>query len=379
MADLSTCPPLSRESVIEARARIVAHVHVTPLLTAQSIDSIASVPQSEEALKGTQWEGLPPANPRIHFFFKCENLQRIGAFKARGGFNSLLRYQQETLKDAEASKDWKERGVVTHSSGNHAQAVALAARDLGIKARIVMPLVSMPNKIAAAEAYGAELVFSGYTLQEREAAVSDIVEKTGARFVPPFNHPDVLLGQGTLGLELQEQARSILDQTPEAGRLHAVILPCGGGGLLSGVATSCIGTGIKVFGAEPSYQGADDCRRGLAAGKRIDRVRSLTIADGLRTSVGEIPWSVISDRTKVAGVYAVTDEQIKKALRIVLERLKVVVEPSSTVPLAVALFNEDFRTMVEREASGGVFNLAVVFSGGNINLDAIGDLVREES
>ncbi|KAK7222351.1 hypothetical protein V2G26_010354 [Clonostachys chloroleuca] len=242
-----------------------------------------------------------------------------------------------------------------------------------------MPLVSMPNKIAAAEAYGAELVFSGYTLQEREAAVSDIVEKTGARFVPPFNHPDVLLGQGTLGLELQEQARSILDQTPEAGRLHAVILPCGGGGLLSGVATSCIGTGIKVFGAEPSYQGADDCRRGLAAGKRIDRVRSLTIADGLRTSVGEIPWSVISDRTKVAGVYAVTDEQIKKALRIVLERLKVVVEPSSTVPLAVALFNEDFRTMVEREASGGVFNLAVVFSGGNINLDAIGDLVREES
>ncbi|KFX99019.1 hypothetical protein V490_01989, partial [Pseudogymnoascus sp. VKM F-3557] len=158
------------------------------------------------------------------------------------------------------------------------------------------------------------------------------------------------------------------------GGLNGIITPCGGGGLLSGTALSAEGTGILVFGAEPEFEGADDCKRGLAAGKRIEVVKSLTIGDGLRTPVGAWPWKVISNEKLVRGVYSVTEEQIKATLRLVLERMKVVVEPSAVVGLAVALWNEDFRKVVEKEGAGEEFDLGVVFTGGNVNLGGFGKL-----
>jgi len=245
-----------------------------------------------------------------------------------------------------------------------------------------MPEISPAGKVAATKGYGANVVFSGSTSVEREAVAARVMAETGATLVPPYDHPDIVLGQGTLGLELQDQVAELMaegkkEEKDGRGRgkgLDAIIAPCGGGGMLSGVALSCEGTGIRVFGAEPSFQGADDCRRGLAAGKRVESVSTLTIADGLRTPVGAIPWSIIHDRGLVRAMYAVTEAQIAAALRLVLERMKVVVEPSAAVPLAVVLFNEEFRAMVEREAGPEGWDLGVVFSGGNVGLDKLGAL-----
>jgi threonine dehydratase len=258
----------------------------------------------------------------------------------------------------------------THAhAGNHAQALALAARESSIKAHIVMPTISVPQKIAATRGYGATVYFSGSTSVEREALAEKVISETGARLVPPYDHPDIMLGQGTMGIELQEQV---------TGGLDAIITPCGGGGMLSGVALSAEGTGIKVFGAEPSYQGADDGKRGYEAGQRVTGVSSLTVADGLRTPVGEWPWGVIYERRLVSGMYSVTEDEIKAALRLVLERMKVVVEPSACVGLAVALFDEDFRAMVEREGGDEGWDLGIVFSGGNVGVDALGRLFSQD-
>ncbi|CRK31673.1 hypothetical protein BN1708_018818, partial [Verticillium longisporum] len=190
------------------------------------------------------------AKPTLRLYFKCENLQRIGAFKARGAFHAIERLKLEP--------GWREgggaqRGVVTHSSGNHAQALALAARESSIPAHIVMPSVSRPNKVAATKGYGAIVYSSGSTSVEREAVANEVIAATGARLVPPYDHPDIMLGQGTMGLEFQDQARDLLP----AGKkdLDAIVTPCGGGGMLSGVALSCEGTGIRVYGSEPEYEG----------------------------------------------------------------------------------------------------------------------------
>jgi threonine dehydratase len=243
-----------------------------------------------------------------------------------------------------------------------------------------MPRISTPAKIAATQSYGARVLFSGSTAPEREAVVAEVIKDTGATLIPPYDHPHVMLGQGTAGLELQEQVAEAQKEAEKGekemgrGGLNAIIAPCGGGGLLSGTALSAEGTGIVVFGAEPEFEGADDCKRGLAAGKRIEAVKSLTVADGLRTPVGAWPWKVISDKKLVRGVYSVTEEQIKDTLRLVLERMKVVVEPSSVVGLAVALWNEDFRRVVEAEQGGEEWDLGVVFTGGNVNLEGLGKL-----
>ncbi|KAI1379315.1 tryptophan synthase beta subunit-like PLP-dependent enzyme [Hypoxylon crocopeplum] len=385
MAEIKTCPPLTRASVQEATHRISTHIHRTPVLSSRYIDSIVSSPQSPQSLKGTEWEGQEPATPRLRLLFKCENFQRIGAFKPRGAFNALLRFSEELARTNTVSADGKpEHGaastirIISHSSGNHAQAVALAAGELGLPAHIVMPSISTPAKIDATRAYGAEVHFSGPTPQERLKVVDALMADPNFRnvFVPPYDHPDTMIGQGTLGLELQEQASEVL---PSGERLHGIVTPCGGGGMLSGVALSCQGTGIQVFGSEPSQDGADDCRRGLLAGQRIEKVSSLTIADGLRTPVGAIPWSVISDPKLVAGMFAVTDDQIRRALGLVLQRMKILIEPSSAVPLAVALYNEDFRRIVEREhGPAGTYNLGLVVSGGNIDLKRIPELVLLE-
>ena len=267
-----------------------------------------------------------------------------------------------------------------------------------------MPTISTPSKIAATQGYGAKVYFSGSTSDEREAVVEDVIRDTGAVLVPPYDHPDIILGQGTMALELEEQVKEKITKHPTlsvhyrpkqdvttvqtngtdhvlnphtspsasgSGCLDAVIAPIGGGGMLSGIATALHGTGTRVFGAEPSFEGADDARRGLPANKRIPTVKTLTIADGLRTPVGEIPWTIISDKAKLRGIYAVTEEQIREALRLVLERMKVFVEPSAVVGLAVALYDEEFRGLVEREGGEEGWDIGIVLSGGNTTVEAI--------
>ncbi|CAG8888790.1 unnamed protein product [Penicillium egyptiacum] len=364
-----TSPAVAAQSLTPAAIQaayglIQPHVHRTPLLTCKTLDTIASTPQSTEALVGTLFEGQTPASPQFRFFFKCENFQRIGAFKARGAFHALLRLLEERGEEV------KRRGVITHSSGNHAQALALAASTLGIPAYVVMPRISTPSKIAGTQSHGAEVIFSGSTSVEREAVVAEIQAKTNAILVPPYDDFNIICGQGTTGLELEAQHA----EQSMSGTLDAVITPIGGGGLNSGVATWFSDKQTRVFGAEPSFEGADDCRRGLQAGKRVEAVGTLTIADGLRTPVGLLNWEVISNEKKVEGVFAVTEEQIKSAMRLVIERMKVVVEPSAVVGLAVCLFDENFRRRVEQEGGKDGWDVGVVFSGGNTTVEAVAKL-----
>lgn len=375
MADLSTCPPLTRQSVEAAHKVIEPYIVRTPVETCETINNIASTPQSDR-LDG-QPEGDVSAciaKPKVKLFFKCENQQRIGAFKARGAFHALGRLIQE-----EGLENVRGKGVVTHSSGNHAQALALAAKTHQVPAHIVMPTISTPSKIAGTKSHGANVIFSGSTSDEREAVVAEVIKQTGATLVPPYDHPDIILGQGTQALELEQQVVNLLAQTPTLGvkgktKLDAVIAPIGGGGMLSGICTALHGTGIKVFGAEPNFEGANDAELGLKHGTRIEQVKTLTIADGLRTPVGIIPWSIITDKEKLQGIYSVSEEQIKAALRLAMERAKLFIEPSAAVPLAVVLFNEEFRKMVEKEAREEGWNIGIVLSGGNTTVEAISKL-----
>ncbi|KAL2128875.1 hypothetical protein VTI74DRAFT_8518 [Chaetomium olivicolor] len=380
MADQSKLPPLplTRASVEAAHRLIEPYIHKTPVLTSAALDKIASTPRTAAELDGTEWAGRVPAKPVLRFWFKCENFQKVGAFKARGAFHAIERLKMEPGWEEGGGR---ERGVVTHSSGNHAAALSHAASVSGLPAHIIMPSNSSPLKIAAVRStYGGQITFSGPTASEREAVTADVVGRTGARLVPPYDHPDIVLGQGTAALELQAQvsppqpSQSSSSSSKEQKKLDAIITPCGGGGLLSGTALACEGTGIAVFGAEPSFEGADDCRRGFEAGKRVEQVKTTTIADGLRTPVGRIPWGVIFERRLVKGMYSVSEGEIKKAMRLVYERMKVVVEPSAVVGLAVALFNEEFRGMVEREGGSEGWDLGVVFSGGNVSLETLGEL-----
>lgn len=183
-----------------------------------------------------------------------------------------------------------------------------------------------------------------------------------------------------MALEIQDQVAQLLARqasSTSSNKLDAVIAPCGGGGMLSGLAVALHGTGIRVFGAEPSFQGGDDARRGVAAGQRITSVKTLTIADGLRTPLGDHTWSVVSNPQYVHGLYAVSEQEIKKAMRLVLERMKCFVEPSAVVGLATVLYNEEFRRMVQREAGEKGWNVAVVFSGGNTTIEAITKIFAE--
>ena len=367
-----------------AHERIKPYVHRTPVATCETIDIIASTPQSERcpssgpntASEPSPHPGKPStsasshtARPKVKLLFKCENQQRIGAFKARGAFHALGR-----LIEQDGLENVRRKGVVTHSSGNHAQALALAAKTHGIPAHIVMPTISTPSKISGTKSHGANVIFSGSTSDEREAVVAEVIAKTGATLVPPYDHPDIILGQGTQALELQEQIEDLLKESHGKRSLDAVIAPIGGGGMLSGICTALEGTRIKVFGAEPSFEGANDAELGLKQNKRIEKVKTLTIADGLRTPVGEIPWGVITDKSKLQGVYSVTEEQIKAALRLAMERAKLFIEPSAAVPLAVMLYNEEFRELVEREAGEGGWNVGIILSGGNTTMEAIAKL-----
>lgn len=377
MADPSTCPPLVPASIAAAHAKIATHIHRTPLLTSKTLTKIASSPNPAAYLSDTPPTGAgatqppPPGTPRINLLFKAENQQRIGAFKARGAFHALTRLT-ETL----GLEELRKRGVVTHSSGNHAQALALAASEFKVPSYIVMPGISTPSKILGTKEYASEVVFSGSTSQEREEMVREVQGKKGAVLVPPYDHPDIVLGQGTVGFEISGQVGEVLGREVE---VDCVVAPIGGGGLLGGIATWFSGKSTRVVGGEPSFQGADDARRGLQEGKRIEVVKSLTIADGLRTPVGKVNWEIVSDKSKVEAVYSVTEEQIKMAMRLVWERMKCVVEPSGCVSLAVVLFNEEFRRWVaDQQKDGEVWNIAVVFSGGNTTMKAVSALFGED-
>jgi threonine dehydratase len=268
-------------------------------------------------------------------FFKAENLQRVGAFKFRGACNAVF-----SLDEAEAR-----RGVLTHSSGNHAQAVALAARLRGVPAWVVMPEGAPAVKVQAVEGYGARVVRCAPTLAAREATAAELARETGAAFIHPYDDARVICGQSTAARELLEQA----------GPLDVVLAPVGGGGLLAGTALAAP-SGTRVIGVEPAA--ADDAARSFHGGTLVPADNPRTIADGLRTSLGVLPFAII--RGHVADIVTVGEEEIIAAMRHVWERLKLVIEPSSAVPVAALLAG---RVDVAGRRVG------VILSGGNVDLD----------
>ncbi len=270
-------------------------------------------------------------------FFKCENFQKVGAFKFRGATNAVL-----NLSDAQ-----KQKGVATHSSGNHAQALALAAKNEGIKAYIVMPETSKKVKVNAVKEYGAEIIFCKPTLQSREDTLDEVVEKTGAHFIHPYDNDDIILGQSTAAYEL-------IKEHPD---LDNIMAPVGGGGLLSGtsLATHYFSPKTIIYAAEPT--GANDAYLSLKAGKIIPSVNPNTIADGLLTSLGERNFKIIQQY--VHKIFTVNDTEIIEAMRNVWERMKLIIEPSSAVPVAALL---KYKSCFEGKKTG------IIISGGNVDL-----------
>ena len=314
---------LTLADIRAAHARIADKIHRTPVLTSATLD----------ALCGAQ------------LFFKCENFQKIGAFKARGATNAVF-----ALTDAEAAN-----GVATHSSGNHAAALARAARLRGIPAHIVMPSNAPKTKIESVRRNGGIIVFCEPTLAAREAACARIIAETGARLVHPFDDHAVMAGQGTATLELLEQA----------AELDLIIVPVGGGGLLCGTAVAAKGArpGIRVIAAEPA--GADDAARSFAAGRIIPLEKASTVADGLRTSLGERNFPLI--RQHVDEVVTVSEESIVAAMRRIWEVLKIIIEPSCAVPYAA---------IMEQKIDVSGKRVGIILTGGNVDLDALPWLVK---
>lgn len=308
--------PVDLDAIRHAAARIRPFAHRTPVLTSSALDRLAGA----------------------RLFLKCENLQKVGAFKFRGACNAVM-----SLADADAA-----RGVATHSSGNHAAALALAARLRGITAHVVMPRTARSVKKAAVAGYDGRITECEPTLAAREAALAAVVAETGAVVVHPYNDPRVIAGQGTAALEL-------LEDVPD---LDIVVAPVGGGGLLSGAATAVAGVAPRtaVWGAEPA--GADDAFRSLQEGRIVPSLEPRTIADGLLASLGENTFAII--RARAAGIVTVADDAIVAAMRLVWERMKVVIEPSSAVPLAALL---EGRLPVAGRRVG------IIISGGNVDLD----------
>lgn len=319
--------PVTSADVRSAADRLKGVAHRTPVLRSRTLDGLVGA--------------------EVHL--KCENLQRMGAFKFRGAYNAVSRLSAAQLA----------RGVAAYSSGNHAQAVALAARELGGSAVIVMPRDAPESKVRATEGYGAEVVLYDRYTEDREAIGRRVAEERGLALVPPYEHPHIIAGQGTATLELLEQT----------GELDAVVVPVGGGGLAAGsaVAATSLYPGIRVIGVEP--EAGDDTRRSLAAGRRVslDAVPR-TVADGqAATTPGELTFSV--NRRLLAGVELVSDEEIRAAMRFAFERLKTVVEPSGATGLA-ALLTGRIDPLPAR--------VGVVLSGGNIGTERFLDLMRQD-
>lgn len=271
-------------------------------------------------------------------YFKCENLQKVGAFKFRGAGNAVL-----TLSDKDS-----EKGVATHSSGNHAQALALAAKIKGVPAYVVMPENAPKVKVEAVRNYGAEITFCASSLEARETTLAEVVARTGATIIHPYNDPRIVAGQGTAALEF-------LTTNPD---LDIIMAPVGGGGLLSGtaLASKSMKPGIRVIGAEPEK--ADDAWRSFKEGKLLPNYSTDTIADGLRTSLGELPFSIIKDY--VDDIVTVSEESIVSAMRFIWERMNIIIEPSSAVPVAALM---DGKVDISGKKVG------IILTGGNIDLD----------
>jgi len=403
MANISTCAPITPNSILDAYRKIDKYIIKTELVTSDAINQIASFNEpaslfiaakngtpiiSALSSVGNTINSAPFPTPKFNIYFKCENQQRTGAFKARGAFHALSRLIEE-----EGIDEVQRKGVVTTSSGNHAQGLALAAVTFEVPATIVMPKTSSQTKVAAVartlniKEIGVDggksskgiILFCGNSMEEKNIAVDAAIQKSGCVFVPPYAHPDIISGQGTCALELEEQFNNLRYNAYDRG-LDAVLAPIGGGGLLGGIATwFALKPTTKIYGAEPSFQGADDARRGLLLNKRIEHVASLTIADGLRTPVGPINWGIVSDKSKVEGIFAVEENEIKMAMRIIHEELDMLVEPSGCVPLAVVLFNASFRSMVAKEVGyeGRAWNIAIVLSGGNTTIEIMQELIGE--
>jgi len=302
-----------------AANRIGKQVHRTPVLTCRTLDELSG----------------------RRLFFKCEHLQRTGAFKFRGASNAVL-----SLSDEEAR-----RGVVTHSSGNHAQALALAGRLRGVEVHVVMPAGASAVKRRAVEGYGARVVECGTSLPERAQTAALVVRETGGILIPPFDHRAVIAGQGTVALELLAQAR-----------VDTVVAPVGGGGLLSGIATVVreLTPETRVYGAEP--EAADDAARSFRSGKWMPMEAPETVADGLLASLGDLTWPIIRD--KADGILTVSEKEIVSAMRLAWQYAKLLIEPSAAVALAVVL-SEEFRALPEPKSVG------IVLSGGNVDLDRL--------
>lgn len=318
--------PVTFDDVVAARGRIAAHVHRTPVLTSRQIDDTVG----------------------CRVFLKCETFQRVGAFKARGAFSRL------TLMTPEE----RSRGVVAFSSGNHAQAVALAARELGLRATIIMPMDAPASKVAATRGYGARVVlYDRVGGEDREAIARKYVEEEGATLVPPFDDEAVIAGQGTLGLELMEDV-------PD---LEVIVTPCGGGGLLSGVSLAARGfnPGIRLYGVEP--EAGDDMQRSLAAGHPVSIPVPATIADALQTTrPSDRTFAIVSELAE--GVVTVSDLELRRAMALLASRMKIVVEPGGCAAFA-ALLHGKIPDVAGRK-------VGVVLSGGNVDLARFGALVE---
>ena len=306
------------ESIIEASKRIAPFVHRTPVLTSKGINEI---------LKG-------------QLFFKCENFQKVGAFKYRGATNAILQLTPAQLQ----------HGVATHSSGNHAQALALAAKINNVKAYIVMPSNAPISKRKAVIAYGAKVIECEPTLEARETTLNKVIQEKNAHFIHPYNDNRIIEGQATSAKELIE----------DVSELDYLVTPVGGGGLLSGSALSVnyFSPKTKIIGAEPS--GADDAFRSLKAGKIIPSINPTTIADGLLTSLGTKTFPIIKE--KVEQILLVDDAKIIEAMKLIWERMKIIIEPSAAVPLAVVM---EYPHIFEGRKIG------IILSGGNVDLNKL--------
>lgn len=318
--------PVSPDDVVAAARRIAPHVHRTPVLTSRRLDTRV----------GGQ------------VFVKCENLQRAGAFKVRGAFNALL--QLDTAQ--------RDAGVIAYSSGNHAQAIALAARELDVPATIVMPSDAPTVKVAATEGYGAQVVPYDRFTQSREEIGARLSAEQGLTLIPPYDHPDIIAGQGTATLELLE----------DTGHLDLILTPVGGGGLLSGtiLAAARGAPAAKVYGVQP--QAGDHGRRSLAQGRIVSIDVPRTIADGVQTTeLGTRTYPII--REGGAGILTATDTELRAAMRLMAGTLKLVVEPTGVLGLAAVL---------REQALVAGKRIGVICSGGNVDINRYAALLTEE-
>ena len=309
----------TKESIEAAHERIKAYVHKTPVMTSISIDEMAG----------------------CRILFKCENFQKVGAFKARGAMNAALKLPA----------DKRTHGIATHSSGNHAQALARAAMILGIKSYIVMPRTAPEIKKRGVRGYGGEIFECEPTLESRESTLADVIKKTGATEIHPFNNYDVMEGQATCAKEFFE----------EVPGLDFIIAPVGGGGLLSGtaLATKYFSPTTTVIAGEPEL--ANDAYRSLKSGKIESASPPTSIADGLLTSLGDKTFPVIRDSVKE--IITVTEEEIITAMRIIWERMKIIIETSCAVPFAAVL--------KEKQKFTGK-KVGIILTGGNVDLNKVG-------